>query len=163
VEQLAAERLVSPTARFEYAGFYGYAGLLQYFHSEARVSEHSMLRIPTVLILLISLIGCTRRSTPNAEGPLGTFKSAGLHEVTQREYRVDPPDELVIHAPDIKELDGQRQVVRPDGKVSLTWLAKCSCRKTPSEIAADLNTLATKWYVSRRSGSMSSPIVSSMS
>jgi len=40
-----------------------------------------------------------------------------------------------------------------------TWLAEVFVAgKTPSEIAADLNTLATKWYVKPRSGSMSSPM-----
>lgn len=93
--------------------------------------------------------GCgARQSTPNAEGPRGVFRHAGLHEVSAREYRVDPPDEIVIRAPDIKELDGQRQVVRPDGRISLDLVGEVFVAgKTPSEIAADLKRLAEQAYV----------------
>ena len=32
---------------------------------------------------------------------------------------VEPPDEVLIKAPNIKELDGQKQKVRPDGKIEI--------------------------------------------
>jgi protein involved in polysaccharide export with SLBB domain len=109
-----------------------------------------MLRtIPLLSIVLALAAGCgSRESTPNAVGPHGVFKNAGLHEVTQREYRVDPPDEILIHAPDIKELDNQRHVVRPDGKISLDLVGEVLVAgKTPSEIADELQVLVSRVYV----------------
>src|SRR6185437_12964476 len=99
---------------------------------------------PLMAILMLSL-GCgARQSTPNAEGPRGVFRNAGLHDVTQREYRVDPPDEIIIRAPDIKEIDGTHQVVRPDGKISLELVGEVLVAgKTPSEISEDLKKLVS--------------------
>jgi polysaccharide export outer membrane protein len=106
------------------------------------------LALATVAIIL-SAGGCAaRQSTPNADGPYGVFQNAGLHGVTRREYRVDPPDEIVVKAPDIKELDGQRQVVRPDGKISLDLVGEVLVAgRTPVEIAEDLTRLASRVYV----------------
>ncbi|HWE03298.1 MAG TPA: polysaccharide biosynthesis/export family protein [Tepidisphaeraceae bacterium] len=106
-----------------------------------------MVRLIVLSLLALALAGCALQSTPNAEGPRGVFRNAGLHEVSEREYRVDPPDEIVIHAVDIKELDGQHQIVRPDGKVSLDLVGEVlAAGKTPSEIAADITHLASKYY-----------------
>jgi len=107
----------------------------------------------TMLLLTVGtlacLVGCgARQSTPNAEGPYGVFRNAGVHGVTQREYRIDPPDDIVIKAPDIKELDGQKQTVRPDGKISLELVGEVSVAgKTPVEVAEELKRLASKFYV----------------
>lgn len=107
------------------------------------------MRTIPLLALLAVMAGCgSRESTPNAVGPHGVFHNAGLHDVTQREYRVDPPDEILVHAPDIKELDGQRQIVRPDGKISLELVGEVLVAgKTPSEIAEDLKVLVSRVYV----------------
>jgi polysaccharide biosynthesis/export protein len=100
------------------------------------------------LLLGLGLIGCGRQSTPNAEGPYGVFKHAGIHEVTEREYRVDPPDTILIKAPDIKEVDGVEQVVRPDGKVSLELVGEVSVNGlTPIEISEELKRRYSKFYV----------------
>src|SRR4051794_12946548 len=106
----------------------------------------------SVVILLFTaalVSGCgARQSTPNAEGPRGVFRNAGIHEVTRREYYIDPPDEIVIKAPDIKELDGQRQVVRPDGKISLELVGEVFVAgRTPVEVADELKDLAARVYV----------------
>ncbi|HEX8911805.1 MAG TPA: polysaccharide biosynthesis/export family protein [Humisphaera sp.] len=101
-----------------------------------------------VVALMAAAGGCARENTPNAIGPYGVFKNAGVHEVTRREYRVDPPDEIVVKAPDIKELDGARQVVRPDGKVSLEIIGEVLVAgKTPVEIADELTKIASRLYV----------------
>ena len=107
------------------------------------------IRSGLLVIFFVPLLGgCGRDSTPNAEGPWGVFHNAGLHEVTQREYRVDPPDEIIIRAPEIKEIDGQHQIVRPDGKISLDLVGEVPVAgKTPVEIAEELNGLVSKYYV----------------
>src|ERR1044071_2484044 len=95
------------------------------------------------------MIGCesARQSTPNAEGDNGIFHKATPHQLASREYRVDPPDEIVVKAPSIKELDGVRQKVRPDGKISLNLVGDVYVvGMTPSEINALLKKMVSKYY-----------------
>ena len=98
-----------------------------------------MRNIATILITACVLFGCEQEmhSTPNAEGTQGVFRRGELHQVSTREYHVDPPDEIIVKAPNIKELDGQRQKVRPDGKISLNLLDEVYVAGlTPNEINA---------------------------
>jgi len=90
-----------------------------------------------------------RSSTSNAEqGPRAVFHNAGEHGVTAREYRIDPPDEIVIRAPKVPELDGQRRVVQTNGKVPVPLLGEVSVTGlTPDEAADRLSELASKYYV----------------
>lgn len=108
------------------------------------------MRIVIALSVLSCLtIGCSasRQSTANAEGADGVFHRATEHEVSTREYRVDPPDEIIIKAPNIKELDQQKQKVRPDGKVSFNLLGEVYVAGlTPTEINDLLRKLAEKYY-----------------
>jgi polysaccharide export outer membrane protein len=77
------------------------------------------------------------------------FHHATQHQVSSREYRVDPPDEIIIKSPNIKELDDQRQRVRPDGKISLNLLDEVYVAGlTPSEINTLLKKLVSKYYES---------------
>src|SRR5258705_2444017 len=95
------------------------------------------------------LLGCesARQSTPNAEGENGLFHKATPHQLASREYRVDPPDEIVIKAPNIKELDGARQKVRHDGKISLNLVGDVYVvGMTPGEINALLKKMVSKYY-----------------
>ena len=95
------------------------------------------------------LFGCTEKlkSTPNAEGDQGVFKVASGHDTSVNEYIVDPPDEIQIKAPNIKEIDGAKQVVRTDGKISLNLLQEVKVSGlTPAQIQKVLVELATKYY-----------------
>jgi polysaccharide export outer membrane protein len=105
----------------------------------------------TLVLTSLSLLamGCTqaRTSTPNAEGPQGVFHHAELHQVSTREYRVDPPDEIIVKAPNVKELDGQKQKVRPDGKITLNLLGEVYVAgMTPNQINELLKKLVTRYY-----------------
>lgn len=110
-----------------------------------------MLRHFVILLAGAALVaGCgqARTSTPGAEGPDGLFKPASEFHVSTRDYRVDPPDELIIRAPNITELDGQRQTVRSDGKISLNLLDEVYVAgMTPAQINAHLRELASRYYV----------------
>src|SRR5688500_17732477 len=91
------------------------------------------------LVLAALMLGCesAKQSTANAEGENGLFHQATRHQLSSREYRVDPPDEIIIKAPKIAELDGTRQKVRPDGKISLNMVGDVYVvGMTPSEIGA---------------------------
>jgi len=95
------------------------------------------------------MLGCesARQSTPNAEGENGLFHASTPHQLASREYRVDPPDEIIVKAPSIKELDGQRQKVRPDGKISLNLVNDVYVvGMTPDEISALLKKMVSKYF-----------------
>ena len=102
-----------------------------------------------VLVLGSALVGCesARESTPHAEGDGGLFQQASQHVVSSREYRIDPPDEIIVKAPNVKELDGQKQKVRPDGKVSLNLLGEVYVAGlTPTEVNELLQKLTKQYY-----------------
>ena len=99
--------------------------------------------------LLAVMCGCTpeMKSTSNAEGNTGVFKVASQHDTSLMEYVVDPPDEIVVRAPNVKEIDGQKQVVRADGKIALNLLGEVKVSgKTPAQIQAQLVEIANKYY-----------------
>jgi polysaccharide export outer membrane protein len=103
--------------------------------------------LPVILTGL--MLGCesAKQSTTNAEGENGLFHKASPHQLAGREYRVDPPDEIIVKAPKIAELDGVRQKVRPDGKISLNMVGEVYVvGMTPTEIASLLKKMVTKFY-----------------
>ena len=104
----------------------------------------------TIALMLVGMaVGCggKRYSTDNAEGPKGIFHHAESHQVATREYRVDPPDEIIVKAPNIKELDGQKQKVRPDGKITLNLLDEVYVAgMTPNQINELLKKLVSRYY-----------------
>jgi polysaccharide export outer membrane protein len=109
------------------------------------------MKIVHILPILFAalLLGCesARQSTANAEGQNGIFERATPHQIASREYRVDPPDEIIVKAPKIAELDGQRQRVRPDGKISLNLVGDVYVvGLTPAEINALLKKMVSKYY-----------------
>jgi polysaccharide export outer membrane protein len=62
-------------------------------------------------------------------------------------YRVDPPDEILISAPAVKELDKTKTRVRSDGKISLNLVGEVYVAGlSPSEIAEDLTQRLSKFY-----------------
>jgi protein involved in polysaccharide export with SLBB domain len=101
------------------------------------------------MLVAALLLGCesAKQSTSNAEGDNGLFVRATQHQIASREYRVDPPDEIIVKAPKIAELDGVRQRVRPDGKISLNLVGDVYVvGMTPAEINALLKKLVSKYY-----------------
>jgi protein involved in polysaccharide export with SLBB domain len=95
------------------------------------------------------LAGCqsSRSSTENAEGPKGVFEHADPKKLAVMEYRVEPPDDVLVKAPNIKELDGQKQKVRPDGKITLPLLNDVYVAgMTPDEINKVLTEQVGKIY-----------------
>jgi polysaccharide export outer membrane protein len=101
------------------------------------------------LCAVAMLFGCTQKlaSTPNAEGPQGVFQVASGHDTSLNEYVIDPPDEILIKAPNIKEIENVKQVVRADGRISLNLLGEVQvAKKTPAQVQKMLQELAGKYY-----------------
>lgn len=96
------------------------------------------------LMLLVS--GCASKGTSGNER-INAWLSSREPLLPPAIYHVEPPDTLQIVAPKIKELDGQRQTVRPDGRISFNLLGDLRVAgKTPQEIAHDLRQAAAKYY-----------------
>ncbi len=63
------------------------------------------------------------------------------------EYRILPPDVLLIVSQQIPEIDGVRQTVRPDGKINLPLIGEVDvCEKTPKQVEQEINRIARKFY-----------------
>jgi polysaccharide biosynthesis/export protein len=102
-----------------------------------------------VAALVAQVVGCTaaRQSDAHAEGPAGVFRPAGERDVSAREYRVAPPDKLLIRAPGIKEMDNVVTQIRPDGKISVNLLRDVYvANRTPEEISQVLTEGVAKYY-----------------
>jgi polysaccharide export outer membrane protein len=111
------------------------------------------IRIALIVAVGALTAGCldSRTSTPGAEtsnGSKGIFVRAGSQDISVTEYIVDPPDEITIQSPNIKELDKTKAVVRPDGRIALNLLGEVKVSgKTPDQINKMLQQAASKYYV----------------
>jgi polysaccharide export outer membrane protein len=111
-----------------------------------------MTIIKKTMFLLVTMhlavtLGCARENTPNAVGPNGVFQPAGEHNVSQRVYHLDPPDEILITCPGVKELNGEKVVIDPTGKITLPLLGEVQVAgMTEAELKAKLTNLTSKYY-----------------
>lgn len=91
---------------------------------------------------LLFCLGCS-----NQHADLVKFLKDNEHLATATEYRVGIPDEVLVSAPRILEIDGVRQTVGVDGKVSFRLLGPVRVAGlTPREIAAKLEEQLTPYY-----------------
>jgi protein involved in polysaccharide export with SLBB domain len=110
----------------------------------------TMLRRISIILgiaLALPLAGCASTKRANEADRLNAWMMRQKESGPLVTYKVQPPDKLAIVAPRIKELDGQVQTIRPDGKISLNLIGEVFVSgKTPEQIAAELRTLAAKYY-----------------
>lgn len=95
--------------------------------------------------LSMALVGCTeaRQSDP---GAATLFKHSSVSDVSAKEYRVAPPDKLLIRSPGVKEIDFTT-AIRPDGKIQVNLVGEVYVAgKTPEEIGKLLTVAAAKYY-----------------
>jgi polysaccharide export outer membrane protein len=70
--------------------------------------------VGTLLLGALSLTGCFSSRPEDIEAFLKPYEV----EVTAKTYVFEPPDAIAIQCSMVPEIDGQSQVIRPDGKVS---------------------------------------------
>jgi len=100
-------------------------------------------RAACVAALITVISGCSTKREDILH-----FLRENDHEVSAIEYRVGIPDELVISAPRIPEIDNDMHRVRPDGKIDLRLLGEVKIvGMTAKEIAAKLEVLLSRYYV----------------
>ncbi|MEE8170052.1 MAG: polysaccharide biosynthesis/export family protein, partial [Phycisphaerae bacterium] len=76
------------------------------------------------------------------------FLRAHEHVVSGVEYRLAPPDAIFVSSAQAPEIDGEIQVIRPDGKISMRLLGEVKVSGlSTQEIAHKLESLLTRYYV----------------
>jgi len=108
-----------------------------------------MQRILFSLVMLAlagGLAGCKGDDPPPANTDV--FKPADKFASTSTyEYKIDPPDQIMVRAPQVKELDPAPRTVGPDGKITFNLIGSVFVTGlTPDQLAAKLKQLVSKYY-----------------
>ena len=76
-----------------------------------------------------------------------TFLPESRPLVASSSYRIMPPDVIRISAKQVQEIDGHRERVRSDGRLTLPLLGSVYVAgKTPEAVSAELATMARQYY-----------------
>lgn len=105
------------------------------------MKSHQLHFIPRALWLLswggvVAGLGCSDTKYEN----LKVFLQAHEQDVITTDYRIQPPDVIMLSSPTSKEVDGHIQRVRGDGKISLKLLGEVkisglTCAETGAKVA----------------------------
>ncbi|MHC4983750.1 MAG: polysaccharide biosynthesis/export family protein [Planctomycetota bacterium] len=94
-----------------------------------------------LLVLGLSAVGCYNTKE------LQAFLESPRQPVSGAEYRILPPDVLLVRSRVVPEVDDVRQQVRPDGKINLPLVGEVSvAEKTPRQIEQCIAEKARKYY-----------------
>jgi polysaccharide export outer membrane protein len=86
-------------------------------------------------------------SKPGRNAELNKWLNEVDAAVPPTTYRVQPPDEIQISAPSVKELDKVSATIRPDGKIVLNLVGDVYVAgMSPSEIAEELTRRLSQFY-----------------
>ena len=100
-----------------------------------------------VMIMLVSaviLTGCFSSHPKDIEAYLKPHQA----QVTADKYVLQPPDEIEVHCVRVPEIDGQRQRIRTDGKVSFENVGEfMAAGKTPLELEHDMKQKLSTLYM----------------
>jgi len=108
-------------------------------------------------IAAVMLCGCSSgganegaKSPAQREGhssEINQWLAAQAVELPAAVYKVAPPDELLITAPKVKEIDGQKVTIRADGNVSLNLIGELPVNDlTTAEISERIIQKLSKFY-----------------
>lgn len=99
------------------------------------------------LFFLTSVVPWSGCATSATHTELMSFLKAHENKVSATEYRVEPPDAIEVSAPRVAEIDGEKQVIQPDGKISLRLIGEVKVAGlTAREIASRLEKLLGPYY-----------------
>jgi len=102
------------------------------------------LRNSLVLCLVVAGVGqmgCYNNDAVKA------FLQSPRTPVSGTEYRIYPPDEVVITSLHVPEIHNTRHIVRPDGRISLPLLGEIDVGgRTPKEVQLIINDSASEYY-----------------
>jgi protein involved in polysaccharide export with SLBB domain len=99
--------------------------------------------ISTLAIVLALGAGCGP-----SDREIDSFVRSWETSVSAADYQVQPPDEVEISSAQAKEIDGEVQAVRQDGKITLRLLGDVKVAgMTPIEISRKLESLLHRYYI----------------
>lgn len=82
---------------------------------------------------------------------LKVFSQAHLQDVAASNYRMAPPDVILIESPTAAEVDSEVQRIRSDGMIALRLVGEVQVSGlTPEELAVKLEDLLSRYYESPR-------------
>ncbi len=85
-----------------------------------------------VSLITISLTGCFSSHPADIEAFLRPDKV----DVSSERYVLQPPDQIVVHCSEVPEINGQAQLIRPDGKISFEDIGEVvAAGRTPEQLA----------------------------
>jgi len=86
--------------------------------------------------------GCASRFTD-----FSAFVSDQPPLVTSTEYRMAPPDVILISSKRVREINGHTETIRPDGKITLPLLGSVFVAgRTTEDVSAELSAMAREYY-----------------
>ena len=101
------------------------------------------MKILLCIILTVVLTGCF----PSKPEDINAFAKPNAVAVTALNYVLQPPDEVEIHCTKIPEIHMQKQIIRPDGKISFENLGAIDVAgKTIGEAAEAIKQKAMSLY-----------------
>ena len=96
-----------------------------------------------VLLITISVTGCFSSYPKNIEA----FLMPDKVDVTAENYVLQPPDQIVVQCSEVPEINGQAQLIRPDGKISFEDIGEIEAAgRTPEQLANILRDKVLELY-----------------
>lgn len=106
-------------------------------------ARRSILLVAAAL-MAVGSFGCA----PNYKN-LKPFIQAHRQDVAGVNYRLEPPDTIIIDSPTSAEIDGEILRIRSDGRISLRLIGEVQISgMTPEEVAVKLEQLLSRYYAS---------------
>lgn len=106
-----------------------------------RWTQTTTASVITVIIGLTTAGGCSHYTDYSA------FISEPRPLVSLKEYRLSPPDTIMINSKRVRELDGHNETINPDGKITVPLLGSVFVAgRTADDVAAELEELARDYY-----------------
>ncbi len=104
--------------------------------------HRKLIRGMIPLTVLLVMGGCSTTYTDYS-----AFLTEPRPLVTSSSYRIMPPDVILITSKRVRELNGHREQVRADGRLSLPLLGSYfAAGKTPEQASAELQAAAREFY-----------------
>ena len=93
-----------------------------------------IISVAFLTLITFSLTGCFSSNPADIEAFLRPDKV----DVTAEYYVLQPPDEIEVHCSRVPEIDGERQRIRPDGKISFETLGEMEVAGRTTEQIANI-------------------------
>ncbi len=102
-----------------------------------------LISMINVSLITISVTGCFSSYPKNIEA----FLMPDKVDVTAENYVLQPPDQIVVQCSEVPEINGQAQLIRPDGKISFEDIGEIEAAgRTPEQLANILRDKVLELY-----------------